>query len=103
MQTRSFLYIDECIDAVRRLMESDYSEPINIGSDEMISINDLAEMIIKISGRKITIKNIEGPRGVQGRNSDNKLISKVLGWGPSQSLKEGIKKTFEWIQKRKEA
>lgn len=97
-QTRSFLYITECIEAVRRLMNSDYNEPINIGSDEMIEINGLAEMVIDISNKDLSIKNVTGPKGVQGRNSDNKLIEKVLGWKPSMLLREGMKKTYQWIK-----
>jgi nucleoside-diphosphate-sugar epimerase len=96
-QTRSFLYIDECLEGVRRLMESDFVGPVNIGSDEMISINGLAEMAAEISGKKITLKHIEGPLGVRGRNSDNKLIQEKLGWAPNQPLKEGMTKTFNWI------
>ena len=98
LQTRSFLYIDECLDGVRRLMQSDLSGPFNIGSEEMISINDFAKMIIGISGKKVAIKNIPGPEGVRGRNSDNDLIGEKLGWKPSRPLLEGIKKTFDWIQ-----
>jgi GDP-D-mannose 3',5'-epimerase len=96
-QTRSFLFIDECLEGVDRLMKSDYKEPINIGSDELISINDLAKMIIEISGKKLKIKNIEGNVGVQGRNSDNTLIQEVLGWKPIQPLRNGIKKLYEWV------
>lgn len=96
-QTRSFLYIDECLEGVRRLMESDFTGPVNIGSDEMISINEFAQMIAGISGKKININNIPGPTGVRGRNSDNKLINEKLGWKPSQPLKEGITKTYNWI------
>lgn len=99
-QTRSFLYIDECIDAVLKLMESDFDKPINIGSEEMISINDLAKMVIDISGKNIEIKNIPGPQGVRGRNSDNRLIKKVLDWEPTQPLKDGIIKTYLWIHQR---
>ncbi len=99
-QTRSFLYIDECIEAVRRLMESNFKEPVNIGSEEMISINDFAQMAIDISKKNIKIKNIEGPLGVKGRNSDNKLFKKEVGWQPTQSLKEGMEKTFKWIQEQ---
>jgi len=99
-QTRSFLYVDECVEGVRRLMESDFSGPVNIGSEEMISINDFAKMIAEISGKKITIKNIPGPQGVRGRNSDNALIQEKLGWAPSQSLKEGITKTYQWISEQ---
>ena len=98
LQTRSFLYIDECLNGVRRLMESKESGPFNIGSEEMISINDFAKMIIGISGKSISIKNIPGPEGVRGRNSDNDLIGEKLGWKPSRTLVEGIKKTFDWIQ-----
>lgn len=96
-QTRSFLYIDECVDGVRRLMESDCTEPLNIGSDEVISINDFAKMIIKISGKKVKIVNIEGPLGVRGRNSDNTLIKEKLGWSPTQKLEVGMTKTYKWI------
>lgn len=96
-QTRSFLYIDDCIDAVRLLMESDFKEPINIGSEEMVTINELAKMAISHSGKDIQIKNIDGPVGVMGRNSDNNLIRKVLNWEPRYSLKEGLEKTYNWI------
>lgn len=98
LQTRSFLYIDECIEAVRRLMDSNYDKPINIGSSEMISINDLAKMVIKLSCKDLSIKNIEGFTGVSGRNSNNELIEKVLGWKPTQPLIEGIEKTYNWIE-----
>ena len=99
-QTRSFLYIDECFGAVRRFMNSDFIGPVNIGSEEMISINDLTLMIIGISGKKISIKNIEGPQGVRGRNSDNKLYREKMGWEVSQPLKVGIEKTYKWIEKQ---
>lgn len=99
-QTRSFLYIDECLEGIMRLMNSDYTHPINIGSDEMVSINQLAKMIIDISGKKLTIKNIEGSVGVRGRNSDNTLIKEVLGWSPSSKLIDGLTKTYEWINKQ---
>jgi len=101
-QTRSFLYIDDCIDAVRLLMQSDFKEPINIGSEEMITINGLAQMAIDISGKDIKIKNITGPTGVMGRNSNNELIEKVLGWKPKYTLREGMEKTFKWIKSRYE-
>jgi GDP-D-mannose 3',5'-epimerase len=97
-QTRSFLYIDDCIDAVRLLMQSDFKEPINIGSEEMISINGLAEMAIDISGKRIAIKNIKGPVGVMGRNSNNDLIRSVLGWNPRYTLREGMERTYKWIE-----
>lgn len=96
-QTRSFLFVDECVEAVRRLVESDFTGPVNIGSEEMISINDLAKMVISISGKNISIKNIPGPTGVRGRNSDNKLIAEKLNWAPSMPLIEGMSKTFKWI------
>jgi len=98
LQTRSFLYIDECVDGVLRLMESDFMGPVNIGSDEMISINDLAKMTISISGKDLSIKNIPGPEGVRGRNSDNTLINSKLNWKPSQPLKVGMLKTYDWIK-----
>ncbi len=96
-QTRSFLYIDECIEATRRLMDSNFTGPVNIGSDEMISINDLAQMVIDISEKKLNVKNIPGPLGVRGRNSDNNLYLKKIGWRVSEPLQSGIKKTFQWI------
>lgn len=99
LQTRSFLYIDDCIDAVRLLMQSEFKEPINIGSEEMVSINDLAKLAIELSGKDIKIKNVaSNALGVRGRNSDNTLIRSVLGWEPKYSLKEGMQITFEWIK-----
>ena len=97
-QTRSFLYIDECVEAVIRLMNSDFTGPVNIGSEEMISINDFAQMAIDISGKKLKINNITGPTGVRGRNSDNKLLFEKLQWQPSLSLIDGMKKTYSWIE-----
>jgi GDP-D-mannose 3',5'-epimerase len=96
-QTRSFLFIDECLEGMIRLTRSGFTGPVNIGSEEMVSINQLAKMIIDISGKKISIKNIPGPMGVRGRNSDNKLIGEKLGWKPSQPLVEGLKITYQWI------
>lgn len=97
-QTRSFLYIDECLEGVARLMASDLSGPFNIGSEEMVTLNQLAEMAIGISGKNISIKNIPVPHtGVRGRNSDNKLIAEKLKWSPSKSLEEGLVKTYHWI------
>ena len=112
-QTRSFLYIDECIEATRRLMDSDFVGPVNIGSEEMISINDFAQMAISISGKKIKIYNIDGeefvekyghrcPIGVNGRNSDNALYQKKLGWAVSEPLLDGMKKAYQWIEKQVE-
>lgn len=97
-QTRSFLFINECVEAVRRLMESDFTGPVNIGSEEIISINDLVKMVAGVAGKTINIKNIPGPTGVRGRNSDNKLIKEKLGWAPSQPLVDGIVKTYNWIK-----
>ncbi len=96
-QTRSFLYVDECLEGSIKLMRSNWSGPVNIGSDEMIAINDLAKMVIDISGKEININNIEGPVGVRGRNSDNNLIFEKLAWKPTESLKDGIIKTYSWI------
>jgi nucleoside-diphosphate-sugar epimerase len=97
LQTRSFLYIDECVEGTLRLMRSDFPGPVNIGSDEMIALNDLAEMIIDISGKKLTIDHIAGPLGVRGRNSDNTLIQEKLGWAPARPLRTGIAATYEWV------
>jgi len=96
-QTRSFLYIDECLESVRRLMDSDFIGPVNIGSEEMVSINKLAEMIMKIANKKLSIKHIPGPLGVRGRNSDNRLIYEKLGWKPAAPLRQGLEKTYKWI------
>ena len=98
LQTRSFLYVDECVEGVRRLMESDFKEPVNIGSDEMVTINQLAEMAMKVAGKKLSLKHISGPTGVRGRNSDNNLIRAKLGWAPSESLYVGMEETYQWIQ-----
>ena len=97
LQTRSFLYIDEAIEGVRRLMNSDHKEPINIGSEEIISMNSLATLVIELAGKRATIKNIPGPQGVRGRTSDNTLIKEKLGWAPTQPLSEGLLKTYKWI------
>jgi nucleoside-diphosphate-sugar epimerase len=96
-QTRSFLYIDECIEGVRRLMADDFMGPVNIGSDEMVTINQLVEMVAGLSGREISINHVDGPTGVRGRNSDNHLIREKLGWAPSQSLRDGLGVTYAWI------
>jgi len=101
-QTRSFLFIDECVEAVRRLMESDFLGPVNIGSEEMVTIDELAKMIIDISGKRISLKHIDGPVGVQGRNSDNALIKEKLSWEPKKNLRDGIAKTYPWIKKQVE-
>lgn len=101
-QTRSFLYIDECIEGVRRLVASDFTGPVNIGSEEMISINGLAEMAMRIGGKKLSVNHIPGPLGVRGRNSDNKLIKEKLGWAPSTKLEDGIRSTYAWIKTQAE-
>jgi GDP-D-mannose 3',5'-epimerase len=99
-QTRSFLYIDECLDGVRRLMESDVTGPLNVGSEEMISINDLALTIMDIAGTPIGIRNVPGPTGVRGRRSDNRLIHEQLDWAPSEPLRTGLEKTYGWIREQ---
>lgn len=99
-QTRSFLYIDECIEGVRRLMESDVTEPLNIGSDEMVSINQLAAMATQISRKELQFTYVDGPQGVRGRNSNNDLIQLHLGWKPSMKLYDGLKITYDWIFKQ---
>jgi GDP-D-mannose 3',5'-epimerase len=96
-QTRSFLYIDECIEATRRLMKSNFEGPVNIGSEEMVTINQLADTAAKVSGKNVEKNHIDGPLGVRGRNSNNDLIREKLGWDYSQTLEEGIRKTYEWI------
>ena len=99
-QTRSFLYIDECINATKKLMDSDETGPFNIGSEEMVSINTLVEIVSSIAKKNITIKHVDGPLGVRGRNSDNRLIKEKLDWDYSMSLEEGLEKTYEWISRR---
>lgn len=99
-QTRSYLYIDECVEGIRRLMESNFSGPVNIGSEELVSINCLASMAMEISGKRLSIKHVPGPLGVRGRNSDNRLISEKLGWKPSQPLRDGLEKTYRWIESK---
>jgi len=97
-QTRSFLYIDECVEGTLRLARSDFAEPVNIGSEEMVSINELTCMIMDIAGKSLSVQHIPGPQGVRGRNSHNELIDKVLGWKPSQPLKKGLEVTYSWIE-----
>jgi len=96
-QTRSFLFIDECIEGIHRIMESNCRVPVNLGSERMISINDLVMLIASIADKKIAIKNIPGPIGVMGRNSDNRLIKELVGWTPDENLEEGLKKTYSWV------
>ena len=100
LQTRSFLYIDECVEGILRLMRSDFEGPVNIGSEEMVTINELAQHAIDISGKNIIIKNIDGPTGVRGRNSDNDLIQEKLNWSPNYPLYNGLIETFQWINKQ---
>jgi nucleoside-diphosphate-sugar epimerase len=99
-QTRSFLYIDECLEGSIKLMRSDFTGPVNIGSEEMVTINQLADMIINIAEKNLTKKHIPGPLGVRGRNSDNRLIFEKLGWKPSLPLEDGLKKTYAWIEEQ---
>ena len=99
-QTRSFLYVDECVEGTLRLMRSDVTEPVNIGSEEMVTINGLADMIMEIAGKKVRLRHIPGPLGVRGRNSDNRLIRKTLGWAPSQPLAKGLQASYSWIERQ---
>jgi nucleoside-diphosphate-sugar epimerase len=111
LQSRSFLHVSECVEAVLRLMKSDFTEPVNIGSEEKVTINDLAQMAIDLTGKDLTVKNIEGeeffkkygfncPVGVRGRNSDNKLYKEKVGWEVSEPLFKGMKNTYQWINKQ---
>lgn len=99
-QTRSFLFIAECLEGTLRLMRSNFTGPVNIGSDEMVTINQMADMIMNIAGKRLTKKHITGPQGVRGRNSDNRLIYEKLGWKPTQPLEEGLRITYDWIEKQ---
>jgi len=101
-QTRSFLFVDECLEAVRRLMDSDFSGPVNIGSEEMVTIDQLAGMVMGIAGKKLNIRHVPGPLGVRGRNSDNRLIRQKVGWAPSMKLIDGLRKTYPWINEQVE-
>ena len=98
LQTRSFLFIDECIEATRRLMDSDFMGPVNIGSEEMVTINQLVDTAAKVAGKTVEKNHIDGPLGVRGRNSNNDVIRRELGWDYSQTLEEGIAKTYDWIE-----
>jgi len=102
-QTRSFLYISECLEGVRRLMDSDFSGPVNIGSEEMVSIDELASRIMRIAGKRLSIRHAPGPLGVRGRRSDNRLIREKLGWAPSLPLDYGLERTYEWVVKQTRA
>ena len=102
-QTRSFLYIDECIEGTLRLMRSDFTGPVNIGSEEMVTIRQLAQLIMEIAGVAVEIRSIPGPVGVRGRNSDNALIYEKLGWKPSQPLRQGLEITYRWVEEQVKA
>lgn len=99
-QTRSFLFIDECIEGIQRIMASDYTQPVNLGSTRMISINNLVMLIAKLNGKNVSIRNVDGPRGVMGRNSDNRLIKEVINWAPDEDLESGLIKTYKWIDEQ---
>lgn len=100
LQTRSFLHVSECVEAILRHMESDFVGPVNIGSEEMVTINQLAELVMDIAGKNQTIKHIDGPLGVRGRNSDNALIKEKLSWEPTMSLRQGLEMTYSWIDEQ---
>ncbi len=100
LQTRSFLFVDECLEGTTRLMRSDWTGPVNIGSEEMVSINQLAGLVMDIAGKTLSIDNIPGPTGVRGRNSDNKLIGERLNWQPSLPLRDGLARTYAWIEEQ---
>lgn len=99
-QTRSFCYIDDCVEGIFRLMRSDFREPLNLGQDRMVTINQLADMVSAAAGIQINKKHIDGPQGVRGRNSDNTLLRKILGWEPGITLEDGLKKTYDWIEEQ---
>jgi len=103
LQTRSFCYIDDCVEGILRIMRSDYTKPLNLGSDEMVSMNDMMNLCASFENKKTKLKHIPGPEGVRGRNSDNTLIKKVLGWAPGTSLKDGLKITYTWIKSQIDA
>lgn len=100
-QTRSFCYIDDCVEGIYRLMQSDYSEPLNLGTDRMVTINELARIVLDIANKRdVTIRHIDGPQGVRGRNSDNTRLREVLGWEPQVTLEDGLDQTYRWIEKQ---
>lgn len=99
-QTRSFCYVDDCVEGIHRLMRSDWREPLNLGSDRMVTINELADMVANAAGMEIGKRHVEGPQGVRGRNSDNTLLRRVLGWEPATSLEEGVARTYVWIEEQ---
>ena len=101
LQTRSFCYIDDCIEGIYRLMGSGYQQPVNLGTERMVTINELAEVIIEISGKPgLTVRHVDGPQGVRGRNSDNSRLREVLGWEPTTRLEDGLEATYRWIEKQ---
>lgn len=102
-QTRSFCYVDDAVEGVIRLMNSDFKDPLNVGSEEMVSMNDMAKMVMGFETKELSIKHIPGPEGVRGRNSNNDLCRKVLGWAPEVSLSDGLNKTYMWIKSQLEA
>jgi GDP-D-mannose 3',5'-epimerase len=96
-QTRSFCYIDDCVEGILRIMRSDYTQPLNLGSDEWTTMNAMAKLAMSFSGKSLEIEHVPGPEGVRGRNSDNTLIRQVLGWAPSIRLSDGLRRTYDWI------
>jgi GDP-D-mannose 3',5'-epimerase len=100
-QTRSFCYIDDCVEGIYRIMQSDHPEPLNLGTDDIVSINQLVQLVVEVAGKRdIGVVHMPGPQGVRGRNSDNSLLREVLGWEPSGSLRDGLEPTYRWIEKR---
>ena len=99
-QTRSFCHVDDCVEGIFRLMHSDYDQPLNLGTERMVSINELAGIVMNIAGKRLSIEHVEGPEGVRGRNSDNTRLREVLGWEPSIGLEEGLAETYRWIEKQ---
>lgn len=99
-QTRSFCYVDDCVEGIYKIMQSDHSSPINLGTDRMVTINQLAETVIRVSGKTLSIEHIDGPQGVRGRNSDNTVLRDTLGWEPSTTLESGLAVTYRWIEKQ---
>ena len=100
-QTRSFCYVDDCVEGIHRLMRSDHGEPLNLGTEEVMTINELARAVIEASGKQdITLRHVDGPQGVRGRNSDNRRLRTVLGWEPSTPIRQGLQPTYRWIAER---
>ena len=102
-QTRSFCFIGDCLEGVKRLMASDHGEPLNLGSDRLVTINQLADIVCKVAGVTLRKRHIPGPQGVRGRNSDNTRLRRVLGWEPQISLEEGVAQTYRWIENQVQA